>query len=76
MQDGVAEGDLVALVQLADSNVSRHHAEIRPSGDPFQLVDLGSTNGTKVNGVRVTERLLRDADEVTVGTTRLTFHAS
>jgi hypothetical protein len=63
-------------VQLADSNVSRHHAEIRPSGEGFLLVDLGSTNGTKVNGVRVAERLLRDADEVTVGTTRLTFHAS
>ena len=40
------------------------------------LVDLGSTNGTKVNGVRVDERVLRDADEITVGTTRLIFNAS
>jgi Protein of unknown function (DUF3662)/FHA domain len=63
-------------IQLADTNVSRHHAEIRPSGDGFLAVDLGSTNGTKVNGVRVKERLLRDADEVMVGTTRLIFHAS
>ena len=63
-------------VQLADTNVSRHHAEIRPVGEGFVVVDLGSTNGTKVNGVRVAERLLRDADEITVGTTTLTFNAS
>jgi hypothetical protein len=63
-------------IQLADTNVSRHHAEIRPAGDGFVVADLGSTNGTKVNGVRVTERLLRDADEITVGTTRLVFQAS
>jgi pSer/pThr/pTyr-binding forkhead associated (FHA) protein len=63
-------------VQLADTNVSRHHAEIRPAGEGFMVADLGSTNGTKVNGVRVGERLLRDADEITVGTTKLVFHAS
>jgi len=63
-------------VQLADTNVSRHHAEIRPAGEGFVVTDLGSTNGTKVNGVRVGERLLRDADEITVGTTKLVFHAS
>ena len=63
-------------IQLADTNVSRHHAEIRPANEGFLLVDLGSTNGTKVNGVRVDQRVLRDADEVTVGTTRLIFNAS
>ena len=63
-------------IQLADTNVSRHHAEIRPANDGFLLVDMGSTNGTKVNGVRVDRRVLRDADEVTVGTTRLIFNAS
>ena len=40
---------------LADPNVSRNHAEIRPQGDGFVVVDLGSTNGTRVNGVRVAE---------------------
>jgi hypothetical protein len=63
-------------IQLADTNVSRHHAEIRPANEGFLLVDLGSTNGTKVNGVRVDQRVLRDADEVTVGMTRLIFNAS
>lgn len=63
-------------ILLSDSNVSRHHAEIRPRGDGFVLVDLGSTNGSKVNGVRVTERVLRDGDELTFGNTRLHFEAS
>ena len=43
-------------IVLADPNVSRSHAEIRPHGDGFVVVDLGSTNGTRVNGVPVTEQ--------------------
>ena len=61
---------------LVDPRVSRHHAEIRPSGDDFVLVDLGSTNGTRVNGVRVAQRVLRDGDELAFGSTRLRFEAS
>ena len=61
---------------LADPNVSRNHAEIRPSGDGFLLVDMGSTNGTKVNGVRITQHLLEDGDEITFGNTRMRFEAS
>ena len=45
-----------ANIVLADPNVSRNHAEIRPQGDGFVVVDLGSTNGTRVNGVRVAEQ--------------------
>jgi hypothetical protein len=63
-------------IMLNDSNVSRRHAEIRPSGDGFVLVDLGSTNGSKVNGVRVSERLLADGDELAFGSIRLVFQAS
>lgn len=40
------------------------------------VVDLGSTNGTRVNGSAVTERALQDGDEVMVGNTRLRFQAS
>src|SRR5215213_1594852 len=40
-------------VVLDDVNVSRHHAEIRPSGASWIIVDLGSTNGVKVNGRRI-----------------------
>ena len=61
---------------LADPNVSRNHAEIRPQGDRFVVVDLGSTNGTRINGVRVDTQLLQDGDEVSFGNTRIRFEAS
>jgi hypothetical protein len=63
-------------IVLADPNVSRNHAEIRPQGESFMLTDLGSTNGSKVNGVRVEQRLLVDGDELTFGNTRFRFEAS
>ncbi|MGP8163310.1 MAG: FhaA domain-containing protein [Acidimicrobiales bacterium] len=62
-------------VTLADPNVSRRHAEIRRDGDRVYLVDLGSTNGTRVNGVPVHQRELADGDVVTVGITALRFEA-
>ena len=61
---------------LADPNVSRNHAEIRPQGDRYAVVDLGSTNGTRVNGVRIDTQLLDDGDELTFGNTRMRFEAS
>ena len=64
-------------IVLADPNVSRHHAEVRPSGDGFVVVDLGSTNGTKVNGA--TDRrapAADDGDEVRFGNTVMHFEAS
>jgi hypothetical protein len=60
-------------VVLADSNVSRRHAELRRAGDTVVLTDLGSTNGTRVNGAPVRERVLVSGDEVSVGSTRLIF---
>ena len=63
-------------VVLADPNVSRRHAEVRRAGTGFVVVDLGSTNGTKVNGAGVKERRLADGDEITVGGTKIRFEAS
>ena len=63
-------------VALSDPNVSRRHAEIRRQGTGFVVVDLGSTNGTRVNGAQVKERLLNNGDEITVGATKLRFEAS
>lgn len=63
-------------IVLADPNVSRDHAEIRPQGDGFMLIDLGSTNGSKVNGVRVAQRMLEDGDEISFGNTKMRFEAS
>jgi catechol 2,3-dioxygenase-like lactoylglutathione lyase family enzyme len=60
-------------VVLNDSNVSRRHAELRRSGDGVFLTDLGSTNGTRVNGSPVREQILASGDEVSVGSTRLIF---
>jgi hypothetical protein len=65
-----------STIVLADPNVSRNHAEIRPRGTGFVVVDLGSTNGTRVNGVRITEQELVDGDDVTFGNTRMRFEAS
>lgn len=61
---------------LADPNVSRNHAEIRPQGDRYAVVDLGSTNGSRVNGVRVDTQVLEDGDEIMFGNTRMRFEAS
>ena len=63
-------------VALSDPNVSRRHAEVRRQGTGFVVVDLGSTNGTRVNGAGIKERLLNNGDEITVGATRLRFEAS
>lgn len=62
-----AEADL----RLTDTGVSRRHAEIRVDGETVQVRDLGSTNGTWVNGRRVQTATLLDGDTVTVGTTEL-----
>ncbi len=81
--DRVPLGDYVVSVGrhpectivLGDPNVSRHHAEIRPQGDRFVLVDLASTNGTRVNGTRITEQELVDGDELRFGNTIFRFEA-
>ncbi len=63
-------------IVLADPNVSRNHAEVRPYADGYAVFDLGSTNGTKVNGVKVVEQALHDGDEVTFGNTVVHYQAS
>jgi len=63
-------------IQLHDSNVSRRHAEVRPHGTGYSVVDLGSTNGTRVNGLRVAEQVLTDGDEILIGNTKMVFEAS
>jgi len=60
-------------IVLQDSNVSRRHAELRRRGEGVFITDLGSTNGTRVNGSPVREQMLANGDEVSVGSTRLIF---
>jgi len=63
-----------ADVTVEDTGVSREHLEIRRQGDHFLAVDLGSTNGSYVDGQRIQGRAqLVDGSVITVGRTRLTF---
>ncbi len=59
---------------IRDPNVSRRHAELRrgETGD-WQIVDLGSTNGVKINGRQVETSRLSPGDDVVIGTSRFTF---
>ncbi|MCU1400138.1 MAG: hypothetical protein JWN62_3247 [Acidimicrobiales bacterium] len=66
-----------STISLNDANVSRRHAEFRSAGRNFVVADLGSTNGTKVNGTRIIgEHTLVDGDIVSFGGTHIRFEAS
>jgi hypothetical protein len=62
-----------ADLYLDDEQVSRLHAQITRTGGTFAVADLGSTNGTLVNGQRVSRAFLRDGDRIQIGQTVLTF---
>jgi SARP family transcriptional regulator, regulator of embCAB operon len=62
-------------VVLADPEASRRHAEVRPVPDGYVLVDLGSTNGTRVGEEEVREHRLVDGDRISVGNTVLVYRA-
>jgi phosphoserine phosphatase RsbU/P len=62
-------------VRLADRSLSRNHAEILRREGASYLVDLGSTNGTFLNGVRLeSERPLRDGDVIVLGEITMVYH--
>lgn len=63
-------------VPLSDPQVSRQHAQLQRVPDGYRVVDLGSTNGTTVNGTAVSDELLRDGDEIGVGNTTIRFEES
>lgn len=60
-------------IRVSDPNVSRRHAEVRPNGAGFIVVDLGSTNGIEVDGKRVKELELTDGVRFTIGSTEISF---
>lgn len=61
-------------ITLADANVSREHAAFVREGAGWAIEDLGSTNGTLLNGQPCTWSRLRDGDRITIGTSELTYH--
>ena len=66
-----------STISINDTNVSRNHAEIRTGSAAYVAIDLGSTNGTMVNGVRIVgEQRLNDGDIISFGSTHVRFEAS
>jgi hypothetical protein len=60
-------------VTVSDPNVSRRHIELRRGDGGWTAVDLGSTNGMKVNGRRIGHAELNPGDRITIGVTDFTF---
>jgi pSer/pThr/pTyr-binding forkhead associated (FHA) protein len=61
-------------IVVEDANVSRRHAELRPRGSAWVLSDLGSTNGTRLNGRAIhTPEVVQPGDEIEVGSSLITF---
>lgn len=65
--------DPSAGLPLADTSVSFLHARVEDRGDAWAVVDLGSTNGTKVDDLPCSDALLRHATKIQVGTTVIRF---
>ncbi|MEZ5305181.1 MAG: FHA domain-containing protein [Verrucomicrobiales bacterium] len=64
-----ADNDL----QIEDVSISSHHAEFMAADDTYELVDLGSTNGSKVNGQPVERKRLTPGDQISLGNCVGTF---
>lgn len=60
-----------ADLALAEATISRAHAAIGFDGQCFFVEDLGSTNGTMVNGARITRQSLKSDDEIQMGKLRI-----
>jgi len=62
-------------IQIHDTEVSRHHAEIRRVDEEYTILDLGSSNGTYVNGQRIRRHRLASGDQLQLGRTLMLFTA-
>lgn len=63
------------IIPMKDEKASRQHFRIEKAGDSYRLIDLGSRNGTEVNGVRVSSQTLKPGDVIVVGEYKVTFDA-
>ena len=68
----LAECDVV----LEDTGASRRHAQIRLRDGQATITDLGSTNGTSLNGAQVQSRTLADGDRITIGATLIEYRGA
>ncbi len=61
-------------IQLSeDTSVSRHHAQVVYKSHQYALIDVDSSNGSFINGVRVKEQVLKPGDDIMIGQSRLIF---
>jgi hypothetical protein len=60
-------------ISIADKGASRRHAQVSNRGGTYTLTDLGSTNGTRVNGQTIQTHELMDGDRITIGATLIEF---
>ncbi|MGA2221195.1 MAG: FHA domain-containing protein [Verrucomicrobiia bacterium] len=86
---GVLEGKVIDLIEeritlgravdntirLEDGTISHHHAALVLDGPDYKLRDLNSTNGTRVNGLRIVETKLQDGDQVRLGSVEMMFES-
>jgi len=63
-------------LQIASTSVSREHAQLVRTSSGYRLKDLGSTNGTEINGRPITDAVLADGDAVRIADVDLTFLCS
>jgi signal transduction histidine kinase len=69
--------DAVSRIRLLDTEISRRHAEVRRQDDgDYLLVDVGSANGTFLNGQKIKQAVLAPGDQVALGQTVLVFNTS
>jgi hypothetical protein len=64
------------MLRFADGTVSHHHGVFTLDGDNYKLRDLNSTNGTRVNGLRTTEVLLHDGDQIRMGSVEMRYESA
>jgi hypothetical protein len=69
----LGRGEGIADVDVGDDSASRRHACIEYKDGGFFLVDMGSTNGTILNGELISTSRLADGDEIQIGTAVLRF---
>jgi len=60
-------------IVLKDKTVSRHHAKVRLERRKYFIYDLASTNGTRVNGRKITKKWIKEEDSIEMGHSRMTF---
>lgn len=63
-------------IQINDTNASRRHAELRREGGTVVIIDLSSTNGTRVNNAPISQHRLLNGDLITIGSTTLRFETN